>query len=313
MWRPFLQFCLLGSLLFAFDRLWWSVEPPLPVVIEAARVTTLRDDLTRALRRPPTREELERALGPEVDDELLYREALARGYAEDDPVVFRRLVQNLRFADAEGDADTRDDVAIYREAIAMGLHETDIVVRRRLVQRMRLDLEASGAQPRPDAAALRAYYEANAERYRSPARARLQQIYYARENESRARADLEALRRDGVLPEDVGARGDPFLLSSEQPSQTHKELSDRFGGELADGVFAAEPGAWSGPFASAYGLHLVWVHERVAERALDFEEVREPVRHAVTAERRRDALEAALAELRDGVEVEVEWPGDTAG
>ena len=313
MWRPLLQFLFLGSLLFAIDRLWWSVEPPPPVVIDAARVTTLQADLTRALRRPPTRDELERALGPEVDDELLYRAALARGYAEDDPVVFRRLVQNLRFADVAGEADTRDDVEIYRDAIAMGLHETDIVVRRRLVQRMRLDLESVATDSGLDEASLRDYYQRNAERYRSPARTRLLQIYYTRENEERARSELSALRGEAVAAEDVGTRGDPFLLSGEQPSQTRKELADRFGGDFADGAFAADPGEWSGPLESAYGFHLVWPHERTEERALDFEEVRESVRHAVLAERRQEALDRALAALRQGVEVEVEWPADTAG
>jgi hypothetical protein len=312
MWRPLLQFLFLGSVLFAIDRLWWSALPPPPVVIDAARVTTLRADLTRALRRPPTREELERALGPEVDDELLFRAALERGYVEEDPVVFRRLVQNLRFADVEGEADPRDDVEIYRDAIAMGLHETDIVVRRRLVQRMRLDLESVVGEAEPEDATLRAYFERNAERYRSPARTRLLQVYYAREHEDRARADLASLRADGTS-EDVASRGDPFLLSAEQPPQTRKELADRFGGDFADGAFTAPPGEWSGPLGSAYGFHLVFVHERTAERALEFEEVREPVRHAVAAKRREDALERALAGLREGVEVEVEWPSDTPG
>jgi hypothetical protein len=57
----------------------------------------------------------------------------------------------------------------------------------------------------------------------------------------------------------------------------------------------------------------VFVHERTAERALAFDEVRESVRHAVTAERRQDALERALAGMREGVEVEVEWPSEVAG
>jgi hypothetical protein len=303
-WRPLLHFLLLGAALFAIDRLWWSVAPPPPVVIDAARVKTLRADLTRVLRRPPTREELERAVAPEVEDELLYREALARGYSEDDPVVFRRLVQNLRFAGAD---EEKDDVALYREAIEMGLHETDIVVRRRLVQRMRLDLEAAAADS-PDESALRAYYEQNAPRYRSPARARLHQLYFSREHEARARADLDALSRDAASPEDVASIGDPFLLAAEQPPQTRKELADRFGGSFADGAFAAEPGKWEGPIESAYGFHLVWVHERTDERALSLEEVREPVRHAVQAEMRRHALERALEVLREGVAGEGEWP-----
>ena len=304
MWRTLLQFFALGTALFAADRLWWSAEPPPPVVIDAARVATLRGDLQRVLRREPTRAELERAVAPEVDEELLYREALARGYAEDDPVVFRRLAQNLRFAGAD---DARDDVSLYREALAMGMHETDLVVRRRLVQRMRLDLEASAPGPPIDDAALRAAYQRDRDAHRSPERVRLLQLYYAREHEARARADLAALRAETSIPDDAPSRGDPFLLSAEQPPQTRRELADRFGGGFADGVFAAETGRWTEPIASAYGLHLVHVHERIAERQLAFEEVRDRVHHALLAERRAEALEAALDRLREGVAVEVEW------
>jgi hypothetical protein len=303
-WRPLLQFLALGALLFAVDRLWWSAESPEPVVIDAARLVALRGELQRVLRREPTREELERAIAPEVDDELLYREALARGYAEDDPVIFRRLVQNLRFAGAD---EEREDLSLYREALEMGMHETDIVVRRRLVQRMRLDLEASALATEPDEAALRAVYERDLAEYRSPERTRLLQLYYAREHAERAAADLASLRAEGSPPGDATSRGDPFLLSAGQPPQTRRELADRFGSAFADGVFEAPPGRWSGPIASAYGVHLVWVHERTPERALSFEKVRERVRHAVLAERRRDALERGLAALREGVAVDVAW------
>ena len=74
---------------------------------------------------------------------------LTRGYERDDPVVFRRLVQNLRFA---GAADSRGDPELFDEALALRMHESDPVVRRRLVSRMRLDLEAEAPAGDPDAA-----------------------------------------------------------------------------------------------------------------------------------------------------------------
>jgi parvulin-like peptidyl-prolyl cis-trans isomerase-like protein len=303
--RPLVQFALLGAALFAADRLWWSRAAPEPLVIPAARVAAATEGLERALGRAPTPAEVERALAPEVEDELLYRAGIAHGYERDDPVVFRRLVQNLRFA---GAPDTRDDASLFEEALALGLHETDPVARRRLVQRMRLDLEAGAPDAEPDEAALRAHYARHAAAYQSPARVRCTQLYFRGDRERAARALLAKLRADAALPERAQTLGDPFLYGAEQPLQTHDDLAGRFGTAFADGVFAAPSGAWSGPIPSSYGVHLVFVHEREEPRALGFDEVRAMLRHELVAERRTAALERGLYALRREVRVVLEPP-----
>ena len=277
-WRPLLQFALLGAALFAADRLWWSRAAPAPVVIRAASAEA-------------------------ADDELLYREALARGYERDDPVVFRRLVQNLRFA---GAADSRSDPELFDEALVLRMHESDPVARRRLVSRMRLDLEAEAPAGDPGEAALRDYYQRNAASYRSAERVRITQLYFRTEREREARRALARLRAAAIPPEQALRIGDPFLHGAEQPPQSRDELAGRFGADFAEGVFAAPPGEWSGPIPSAYGVHLVLVREREPARALGFEEVRDPIRLAVIAERRAAALERGLRALRAGAQITIE-------
>jgi hypothetical protein len=279
-WRPLLQFALLGTALFAADRLWWSRVAPAPVVIRAVSAEA-------------------------ADDELLYREALARGYERDDPVVFRRLVQNLRFA---GAADSRSDRELFDEALALRMHESDPVVRRRLVSRMRLDLEAEAPAGDPDEAALRDYYQRNAASYHSAERVRISQLYFRTEREREASRALARLRAEATPPEQASSFGDPFLHGADQPPQSREELAGRFGADFAEGVFAAPPGEWAGPIRSAYGVHLVFVREREAARALAFEEVRDPVRLAVIAERRAAALERGLRDLRSGAQITIESP-----
>jgi len=301
-WRPLLRFLVLGALLFAADRL-WSREPPAPVVIPAARVEAVRAEWVAWQQRAPSEAELARALESEIEEELLYREALRRGYDRGDPVVFRRLVQNLRFAGADAD---RDDASLYREARELGLHESDIVVRRRLVQRMRLELEAAALAEEPAEAELRAHFEATRDRYRSPARVTFHQIFFEQGRAEAAARALEALRAADAPPEARPEAADPFLHSAAQPSQSRDELAERFGADFAEAVFAAEPGGWSGPAPSAYGHHLVYVSEREPARALSFETVREKVRLALLAERRSRALREGVAALRAGAEVRIE-------
>jgi hypothetical protein len=235
----------------------------------------------------------------------LYREAIARGYERDDPVVFRRLVQNLRFA---GAPDERDDASLLEEALALHMHDSDPVVRRRLVQLVRLDLESRALAGDPDEAELRAYYERNAARYRSPERVRCTQLYFRGAHERAARGLLARLRQQGTAPDQALRLGEPFLHGAEQPPSSREELAGRFGDAFAASVFAAQPGAWEGPIASAYGVHLVFVQEREPERALGFEEVREPLRLAVIAERRAAALEQGLRALRARARVVIEAP-----
>ena len=280
--RPLLQFALLGTALFVADRLWWSRVAPAPVAIRAASAEA-------------------------ADDELLYREAIARGYERDDPVVFRRLVQNLRFA---GAADSRGDSALFDEALALRMHESDPVVRRRLVSRMRLDLEAEAPAGEPDDAALRDYYQRNAAIYHTADRARITQLYFRAEHEREARRALARLRGEATPPDQALSLGDPFLHGADQPPQSREELAGRFGAEFAEGVFAAPPGEWSGPIPSAYGVHLVFVREREAARALAFEEVRDPVRLAVIAQERAAALERGLRTLRWGAQITIEPPAN---
>ena len=282
MWRSLLQFTLLGTALFAADRLWLRAAPD-PVVIPAARAA-------------------------EADDERLYRAALERGYERDDPVIFRRLVQNQRFA---GAPEARDDTALFDEALTLRMHESDPVVRRRLIQRMRQGLEAEAPSADPDAAALREHYERHAANYRTDARVRCTQLYFRADRERAARRLLARLHADGTAPERALELGDPFLHGAEQPLQTSAELAGRFGASFAEGVFAAPPGAWSGPIQSAYGVHLVFVHERDQPRALAFEEVRDSLRHAVIAERRRAAFERGLRALREEIPVVIEKGTDS--
>lgn len=300
--RPLLLFLAIGAALFAFERM---VGAPgdaggAPLVIPAERVAALRAELARRSGGPPDDAALRRALAPEVEEELLFREALARGYDRDDPVVFRRLVRNLRFAGADPE---RGDAALFAEALDLGLQHSDVVVRRRLVQRLRLELEARALREAPDEAALRAWFESHRARYRAPARVRLTQLYFA--HEDAARRSLERLLAERAIPERARTRGEAFLHAPEQPSQSREELARRFGAGFADAAFRVPTGRWEGPLASAYGSHLVWVHEREPARPLRFDEVRGAVRSALLAERRAAALEAGLAGLRARADVRI--------
>lgn len=303
MLRTLAVFCAIGAALFALDRLWLRPEPGGVLVVPAARVAELRQLATARGGLGSADVQLAALIRAEVDDQLLLREARARGLDRDDPVIFRRLVQNLRFA---GAAPERTDASLFEEAIALGMDRSDPVVRRRLVQRMQLLIEAGALASEPDEAELRERYQHERDRLVRPARVRFRQIFFG-EREALATARLRELGDAGPDAEVAGA--EPFLHPSQQPLQSRRDLAERFGGDFAEQVFALPPGRWSGPVASAYGAHLVWVYEQRPEETPAFEEVRDPLRYALLAERREQALARALDALRARVRVVVEGDG----
>jgi len=99
--EPLLHFLLLGVALFVVDRYLHRG----PIGVESSKQIALTLDDLRQLdlyfesqwHRPPTPEEFNRLVENKVQEEVLYREALAMGLDKDDTIVKRRMAQKLQF------------------------------------------------------------------------------------------------------------------------------------------------------------------------------------------------------------------------
>lgn len=110
--EPLVHFAILGLLLFALHA---ALSPAHvdPLVVDGARVRAAEAGLAQRLGRAPSAAEISAALQVELDDERLYREALALGLERDDPIVRRRLIQKLRFVHEDlAAAEAPDDAAL---------------------------------------------------------------------------------------------------------------------------------------------------------------------------------------------------------
>lgn len=80
---------------------------------------------------------------------------------------------------------------------------------------------------------------------------------------------------------------------------------------IGSSTVRTEPGpAWSGPIASPYGLHLVFVHKKSPERMSPLAAVRQRIIQAVMAERAAVQLARGMARLRTLREIRVEGRED---
>jgi hypothetical protein len=311
---PAVHFVLLGATLVALAR--WS-GPPLPrhaaapgrtIVFGAADVERVRREWTMEHGVPPAPAEERRLIDDAIEDEVLYREALRIGLDRDDPVVRTRLVQLARYLE---EGPTEDEPALETEARALGLDRTDVVVRRYLVESVRLVVAGRQQAELPSEAALAAYLARHADTFAQPPRMRFVHVYLSADRHGAslardARALAARLRAGDVPLADAPALGDPFPRGAAVPLEPAADVDRRFGGGFAAALASAPLGTWTGPIASAYGLHLVWVQEREPARVPPLAEVRGQVLHRLLRERRAERVRAVLARLRRQYDVRVD-------
>jgi hypothetical protein len=109
--EPLVHFLLLGALLFAAYG--WLNQGGFgardEILVSKQQVEGLVMQFERVWQRPPTADEKQALVDGWVRDEVFYREALAMGLEQDDPVVRRRMSQKVQFiVDSGTDAAPTD-------------------------------------------------------------------------------------------------------------------------------------------------------------------------------------------------------------
>jgi len=309
---PIVHFLLAGAALFTATR--WlpssttvlGADDPRVIVIDTAQVEQLQN--TDLMRRGTTLSaaELDAVLDAAGVDEMLYREALRRGLDTDDAVVERRLVQDMRFLTDEVNTDAG---ALLRQAQALGLSSGDPVIRRRLIHKMRLVLVNERRLAAPTQEEMRAFFDTHRAAFAEPPRTSLSHIFFSGpEAATRASHVLAELTADGSAADIASKYGEPFLAGTTLPSSSERGLAKVFGGDFAHACMSLPVGRWSGPIASAHGVHLVWIQQRDAATTTSYELVHHRVQRRLEAENAIAQLNAAIAELRATYRFEIHKP-----
>ncbi len=123
--------------------------------------------------------------------------------------------------------------------------------------------------------------------------------------EEDARRALAELRAATPPPRRAPERGDRFMLQHDYALRSPLEVQQAFGARFAQTLFELEPG-WHGPVVSGYGIHVVYVGERVEHRIPEYEEVRDRLVVDYNRMRRDRANELLYEGLVGGYEVEID-------
>ncbi len=194
-----------------------------------------------------------------LEEEVLYREALARGLDEGDLIVRRRLAQKMRLL-LETSVDVPEpDTAQLRAWIDAhparygGLEHLSL-------SHVFLSRSLRGTQLGDDAV--------------------------------RVAAQL----RSGAVQE-IERLGDPHPGGTQLQRVTHRELERLFGTPVTAQLLELPVGSWEGPIASAFGIHFVYVRQRQLGTP-DYAAVHDRAQRDFLIEQRRIATAVALTDLK---------------
>ncbi len=264
--EPLLHFLLIGAGLFV---LFHYMQPHRDTSPTSRQIQFSIDELSQLAllyqsqwRREPTVDELDRLVENKVQQEVLYREALAMGLDKGDEIVKRRMAQKMQFL--------AEDVAAAREPTTEELKNWFANNSQKFAMPARFSFRHL---------------------YFSPDR-----------RGERAREDaVKALTQLARQPEDsklAASLADPFMFQDYYRDRAQEYLGKEFGPRFAESVEKLTPGSWQGPVESGYGWHLVFVDTVTPRRIPSFEEVESDVKTAWLSQQKAQAWKKAYKEIR---------------
>jgi peptidyl-prolyl cis-trans isomerase C len=227
-------------------------------------------------RRLPTPEEFGRLVENKIQEEVLYREAVAMGLDKDDTIVKRRMAQKMQFLAedvAAAHEPTREELGTWYEANRGQFAFPPRVSFRHLY----FSPDRRGARARDDATAALTTLAGQPE-------------------ESNLAATL----------------ADAYMFQEYYRDRTPEFLGKEFGPNFALAVAKLSPGSWQGPVESGFGWHLVFVDTLIPGRVPAFEEVEADVKTAWLAEQKAQAWQKAYQDMRAKYTVLLPVPAESA-
>jgi peptidyl-prolyl cis-trans isomerase C len=275
--EPLLQFLLLGVALFginAFLQRDTGGDTSKQIVLSLDELKQLEMYFQAQWRRPPTAQEFDALVENRVQEEVLYREALALGLDKDDTIVRRRMAQKMQFLAedvAAAHEPTHAELATWFAANA----DKFALPRRIAFREIYFSPDQRGAHVHDDA--------------------------------------VQALTRLTGQPIDTPLAtklGDAFMLQDYYSDRTSEQLAKDFGPPFASALFNIQPGAWQGPIESGFGWHLVFVDWITPGRIPSLEEVEPDVKTAWLGDQKQHAWKAAYDAMRAKYTVMMQAPPD---
>ena len=264
---PLCHFVLFGAVLFAINAVTGQTPGDNKVItVDQARIDWLVTGSTQERGRSPTPNEVQQLVDNYIQEEILYREAMALGLGEDDAIVRRRLIKKLRFM--------IEDVAMAEAPSQETLHD--------------FYLEHTTTFRQPETYSFSHHY------FSADSRSD------ARQDAMQALAQLTHEQVENP-PRSLG---DAFMLGHSFASKSHTQVVDLFGEHFASSVTQLPEAQWQGPLPSAYGWHLVKLTQKHPGYLPEYHEIKDDILALWQAKHSQKANDQAYERLQSSYRIE---------
>ena len=228
------------------------------IVVSDENLAHLMVSWQKTWQRLPTEEELMGLVRSHVRDEVMYREAVNRGMAENNAAVRRALVMQMNML-AESQVEQSE------------LSEKEV----QSFYNLRKDQYRL-----PPKISFRQIY--------------LKDDNPALSSDGKVQQLLDLLNQN---PQDFQQYGDVIMLQPSYTSQTPDQINNQFGADFAQQLLEIDGQNWSGPVTSGFGNHLVQVVEKSEAVDAPLEQVWDEVVNELIYEEKQAAKEQFYTEL----------------
>ena len=271
--EPLLQFLIIGGVIYGAYALFAAPEDDYRdnmILVNSNRIDAMISEWEARWNRPPTRQEIDGLIQAYIKEDVLYRQAVAMGLNEDDPITRRRMAQKLEFLTSdlarlqepkEGELEQffEDNIDAYRDPDRISFTQ------------LFFDPDARGDATLVDAERV-----------------------------------LEQVRAVGEPTEDMAELSDRFMLQNYFASASELDIRRQMGSGFAEQVVKLAPGQWHGPVLSGFGVHLVYVYSFQQAPQPEFENVQARVVEDWQAEKREEFNAEFLKSLKERYNIVVD-------
>ena len=196
-----------------------------------------------------------------------------------------------------------EDEVLLREAYKRGFDMNDYRVRKRLLNVMRSSL--SEVIPEPSPAQLRAYYEANRDRFETSPSRTFEFVYFSFASDQLPKDSqkfIDQLERSSNLD----GLGEFSLLGNRFSKASFQTTAINLGKPFAEIVFTMPVNRWQGPVESFRGVHYVRVTAEHEPELPPFEQMESYLRTDYLLQKSRESQVAKIEELKKNYRIVVE-------
>lgn len=197
---------------------------------------------------------------------------------------------------------------LYREALAMGLDKDDSVVKQRLTQKLKFISSDMMTIDTPTDEVLQSYLDRHVQKYQTPGSITFRHIFFSFEKDSYVSISQKVERLLETLNQkqrdmDIESAGDVSFQGMAFKEESEFEVDRLFGKAFREKLFAQTKGRWVGPIESSFGLHLIYIDEKVNNKKALLGEVRDLVLRDWAYDERKKLNDAYVENLSKQYEI----------